>query len=80
MIKPHKYMNLKFSILNISSLIIQELKNSQEKRILYYKLYSKICNELEEDINELFLNTLNFLFVLGVIEYDEEKDSVELIG
>ncbi|SJZ30179.1 ABC-three component system middle component 8 [Selenihalanaerobacter shriftii] len=79
MIKPHKYMDLEFSVVNVSSLIIKELKETKDEKLKYHELYKKICNEFNEEINELFLDSLNFLFVLGVIGYKKEKDFVELI-
>jgi hypothetical protein len=72
-------MDLKFSVLNVSSLIIKELKKQKDEKLKYHELYLKICNEVDEEINELFLDSLSFLFVLGAIEYKKEKDSVELI-
>ncbi|TYB30727.1 MAG: hypothetical protein FXF47_07710 [Candidatus Mcinerneyibacterium aminivorans] len=79
MIKPHKYMDLEFSVLNVSSLIIKELKQQKDEKLKYHQLYVKVCNELDEEINELFLDSLSFLFILGTIEYKKDKDCVELI-
>lgn len=79
MIKPHKYMDLKLSVVNISSLIIKELRKQRDYSLDYHKLYIKLCDCLDEEINELFLESLCFLYLLGVIEYNKEKDSVELI-
>lgn len=79
MIKPHKYMNLKLSVINISSLIINCFDSLDDKSIKYHELYNKICSEVDEEINELYLDSLTFLFALGVIEYNKEEDRVVLI-
>lgn len=79
MIKPHKYMNLKLSVINISSLIINYFDGLEDKSIKYHELYNKICDEVDEEINELYLDSLTFLFALGVIEYNKEEDRVVLI-
>ncbi|WP_176760023.1 ABC-three component system middle component 8 [Halanaerobium congolense] len=50
-----------------------------DKSIKYHELYNKICNEVDEEINELYLDSLTFLFALGVIEYNKEEDRVVLI-
>lgn len=77
MLKPHKYMNLELSIVNLSSLIIQELK--KDKYLKYDTLYRRIRARTNEEIKDNFLYSLNFLYLMGTIRYVKEKDIVELI-
>jgi hypothetical protein len=72
-------MNIKLSIINISSLIIKNLKTN--KKYSYYDLYKKICSELEEEgIIDLFNLSLTFLYALNKINYNKNLDLVELIS
>lgn len=78
MIKPHKYMDLKLSIVNISYIIMKNLK--QQNKYLYDDLYRKICDELKEDgITELFNLSLTFLYAFNKITYNKDLDLVELL-
>ncbi|PAC95366.1 ABC-three component system middle component 6 [Bacillus paralicheniformis] len=78
MIKPHKYMDLKLSIFNISHIIIQKLKN--KNLYSYDDLYKAICQEINEDgIMELFNLALTFLYSFNAIKYNKHSDNVELL-
>lgn len=78
MIRPHKYMDLKLSVVNISYNIVKMLKT---RRIYPYdELYNSICSELkEEGIMEMFNLSLTFLYSFDVIRYDKQTDNVELL-
>jgi hypothetical protein len=78
MIKPHKYMDLKLSIVNISYIIMQMLK--QQNKYSYDQMYKLVCAEIkEEGIMELFNLSLTFLFAFNKIEYNKDFDLVELL-
>lgn len=78
MLKPHKYMDLNLSIVNISYIIIKKLK--KENRYSYGELYNMICEETnEESIMELFNLSLTFLFAFNKIKYKKDLDLVELL-
>lgn len=77
MIKPHKYLNLNLSVLNIGSIILSLLK--QEKIMKYDHLLEKLIDNKGEDVKDIFLPTLNFLFLVGKIQYYQKTDSFALI-
>lgn len=52
------------------------LKN---KKIKYSTLYDNFKKIYKEDTDYIFLPALNFLYLLGKIEYKIKKDMVELI-
>ncbi len=75
-LKPSKHTNLHYSIVNISAVIIKVL---QENGIIGYDdLLNTLTSSIGKDVNEVFLKSLNFLFILQKIEYIEELDSIRL--
>lgn len=78
MIRPHKYMDLRLSIVNISYIIIKVL--NEQHKYSYEELYKLICAEInEESIMELFNLSLTFLFAFNKIKYNKDSDIVELL-
>lgn len=73
MIKPDRHTNPKFSILNISTIILTELNVFYD--IQYDKLLSRIINVLGEEAKINFPYALNFLFLMGKLKYEQETDS-----
>lgn len=77
MITAHKYLNLDLSVIRISSLIIQHLK--QNGLMEYDELLQGIVNELGDNAKEVYPYALNFLFLLNKINYQAgELDAFEL--
>lgn len=77
MLRPHKYLNLNKSVIKISSLIIRYLK---ENKVLKYSELSQRVNEFYgEDMKQLFVQALNFLYLLGKLDYHRDIDTLELI-
>lgn len=77
MIKPYEYLDLDKSVIYISSLIIEEIKDIN--LIKYNELYKKICIMIGEQANENFIYAIDLLFLLGVVRYNNENDILELI-
>ncbi|WP_346917380.1 ABC-three component system middle component 8 [Clostridium sp.] len=77
MIKPHKYLDIDSCVLRTGSLILKEMINS--KVISYTELYSKIYKIVGQNVEYTFLPSLNFIYLLGKIEYHEENDMLELL-
>lgn len=77
MLIPNRFSNLKFSIINITALIIEFLK--QEKRasieevLAYLRFYSDEYNR--DDV----CLSVTFLFALVKIEYSEKSDAIKLV-
>ncbi|GAA0368843.1 ABC-three component system middle component 6 [Bacillus horti] len=77
MIKPHKFMNINLSVLNVAYYIVTSLKVN--KIMNYDELLMRISRNFEDDIKDIFILALTFLYSLGVISYDKKKDNLELL-
>jgi hypothetical protein len=75
MITAHKYLDLDLSVVNVSALIIDKLKNNPIK---YDKLLAEIESILGGKAKEVFPYALNFLFLLDKISYLPECDAFQL--
>ena len=73
MIKPDRHTNPNFSIVNISTIVLTEL--NVYYAIQYDKLLNKIVNVLGEEAKINFPYALNFLFLMGKLNYEQETDS-----
>lgn len=78
MITPTKYMDLDLSVVRVSSIILKQFgKNS----ILGYgELFESIVSKVGEDVKHVFVPALDFLYLLGKIDYHLQTDSIELLG
>lgn len=77
MITPHKYLNLDLSVINVSALIIQQLK--EHKLIKYDELLYLVMSQLGKKTKENFPYAINFLYLLDkIIYHDGELDAFEL--
>lgn len=70
-------MNLDFSLLRISSLIIKHVKKA--KVIKLNELLQKLINSEGEDVRYIFQPALSFVYLFGLIEYHTKTDSIEFI-
>lgn len=76
MIKPTKHSHPDKTVVYASFIMLKELR---KKRIVSYSdLYQLIKNKVTSG-EFLFMPSLNFLFLLGLIEYRAKTDSVEYI-
>ena len=73
---PTKHSSLKYSILNISAMILKTLK--ENSIIGYIELLEYLKYSIGEDIEDMFLLSLSFLYTLKKIEYIKELDSIRL--
>lgn len=77
MISPDKYLNLKYSPINVGAIVIQELQNV---RVMpFAELDGRITNILGQDAHYSLHYALNFLFLIDKIKYEESLDSFSLI-
>ncbi|OIN56616.1 ABC-three component system middle component 8 [Arsenicibacter rosenii] len=76
MIKPHKYLDLESSVLNLSAEIINLLNNFGV--ISYDELFNKVMTKIGANARENIVNSINFLYLLGKIKYHKDIDSFEL--
>jgi hypothetical protein len=73
MIKLDRHTNPKFSILNISAIILSELNKFYS--VQYDVLLNKVVNILGEEAQMNFPYALNFLYLLGKLNYEQITDS-----
>ncbi|WP_341962872.1 hypothetical protein NM897_05970 [Planococcus maritimus] len=75
--RPDKFTELNRSLIYAVALLIKLFKEND-----YKCSYGKLFNELEKQIGDdalyLFLPALDFLFVLGRVDYDIESDILEM--
>ncbi len=77
MLIPTKHTEPSLSILNVSGIIIEELRRSEI--IDYTELYNTLIGKLGPRVREIILYSLSFLFLLGKIEYLIGIDAVRLV-
>ncbi len=77
MIRAKKYTNCKTGIINVAGHIIALL--NEKGPMTYNNLLGLVQNCLGENSKCEFQNALNFLFLLGKINYYCETDVLELI-
>lgn len=77
MLIPEKHMNLDLSLLRVSSVLLKELKKRRIIRFEDLKQYSQ--RRLGVDAELILLPAVNFLFLLGLLEYHVKNDSFEYL-
>lgn len=73
MIKPDRHTNPDTSVLNIGAFILGRLNTFYD--ISYDKLLNQVVENLGEGAKENYPYAINFLFLLGKIEYIDYTDS-----
>ena len=68
MILPGKHMKLSRSILNVSSVLIQNINNGQTVATLY----NKAISDPNIRTYEIFIMGLDLLFIFGLITLDDD--------
>ena len=76
MIVPTKYMDLRTSLISVASAILEMLVGHH--RVSMLELDETVQNRLGAAARFNFLSALNFLFLVGVIDYDIDNDVVVL--
>lgn len=75
-IKTHRSKDLKRSVLVISKYLINELKLHKVAKL--NDIYQNLKNKLNLQQKD-FIYTINFLYILGVIEYKKENDTLRYL-
>ena len=78
MIQPDRYTNPDFSVINISSVILEKL--IKENRISYDKILKEVIHKVGDEAKENYPYALNFLFLLGKINYISQNDNFEYLN
>ncbi|HVJ06481.1 MAG TPA: ABC-three component system middle component 8 [Candidatus Saccharimonadales bacterium] len=77
MLRPTKHSHPDKTIVNVSLLLLVRLK---ARRIDDYDALRKYAKKAINGGDVLFLPALNFLFLLGLVEYRPKTDAVEYLG
>jgi hypothetical protein len=77
MLLPHKYLNLELSVISITAVILSVFK--AENFIKYDDLLKKLIDLKGEEVKEVFLPSLSFLYLIGKLKYHKSIDSIEYI-
>ena len=77
MLRPTKHSHPDRTVINVS---MQLLGRLQDRRIEDYGKLQKFSKKVVDGGDVLYLPALNFLFLLGLIEYHPKNDALEYIG
>lgn len=77
MLRPTKHTHPDRTVINVSLLLLERLK---ARRIDHYSSLRKYAKRKVSGGDVLFLPALNFLYLLGLIDYRPKTDSVEYVG
>ncbi len=77
MLRPTKHSHPDRTVINVSLLLLQRLK---VRRVDEYDTLRKYVKKAVVGGDVLFLPALNFLYLLGLIDYRPKTDAVEYVG
>lgn len=77
MLRPSKHSHPDRTVINVSLLLLLRLKN---RRIDEYDVLLRFAKRSVVGGDVLFLPALNFLYLMGLIEYRPKTDAVEYVG
>ena len=77
MLRPSKHSHPDRTVINVSLLLLARLKT---RRVDDYDGLRKYARKAVTGGDVLFLPALNFLFLMGLIDYRPKTDAVEYVG
>ena len=77
MLRPTKHSHPDRTVINLSVVLLARLKN---RRLDDYYGLQKYAKKTVSGGDVLFLPALNFLYLMGLIDYRPKTDSVEYLG
>ncbi len=77
MITPAKHLDLDLSVLRAGAIMLNTLRKA--RRIELPKMREKLVSTMGADAELIFMPALNFLFLLGRLEYHSKNDSLEYL-
>ncbi|MFP1807274.1 ABC-three component system middle component 8 [Lonsdalea quercina] len=77
MLRPTKHSHPDRTVINVSLLLLARLKT---RRIDDYDALRKFAKRSVIGGDVLFLPALNFLYLMGLIEYRPKTDALEYVG
>lgn len=77
MLRPTKHSHPDRTVINVSLLLLARLKS---RRVDDYDSLRKYARKAVTGGDVLFLPALNFLYLMGLIDYRPKIDAVEYVG
>ena len=77
MLRPTKHSHPDRTVINVSLLLLARLK---ARRVGEYDELRRFAKKVVVGGDVLFLPALNFLYLVGLIEYHPKTDAVEYMG
>lgn len=77
MLRPTKHSHPDRTVINVSLLLLARLKS---RRLDDYDTLRKYAKKAAVGGDVLFLPALNFLYLMGLIDYRPKTDAVEYVG
>jgi len=77
MLRPTKHSHPDRTVINVSLLLLQRLR---ARRVGEYDALRKYVKKGVVGGDVLFLPAMNFLYLLGLIDYRPKTDAVEYVG
>ena len=77
MLRPTKHSHPDRTVINMSLVLLAYLKSSRLEEYEKLRVYAK---KMVTGGDALFIPALNFLYLLGLIDYQSKTDVVEYIG
>lgn len=77
MLRPSKHAHPDRTVVNVALLILGRLRT---RRLCDYDDLLKYIRKAVTGGDVLFLPSLNFLFLLGLVEYHAKTDAIEYVG
>ena len=77
MLRPTKHSHPDRTVINVSLLLLSRLK---DRRVDDYEVLRKFAKKHVVGGDVLFLPALNFLYLMGLVEYRPKTDAVEYVG
>jgi hypothetical protein len=77
MLRPTKHSHPDRTVINVALLLLGRLKKRRLDAYYDLRAYSK---KIVQGGDVLFLPALNFLFLMGLVDYRPKTDSVEYLG
>jgi len=77
MLRPTKHSHPDRTVINVSLLLLARLK---ARRVDDYDVLRKYAKKSVTGGDVLFLPALNFLYLMGLIDYHPKTDAVEYVG
>lgn len=77
MLKPNKHLDLDRSVLRVSSVLLVELR--RRRMMSFETVRALIRRRVGDDADVVLLPAVNFLYLLGRLDYHPKNDAFEYI-